>query len=200
MTALATQSDFARQAGVHRSTVTRWKQDGRLVLTDAGLIDVDASLERIRSTEGAAPMNYARREALAEARAAALAPEPPPAPAAAPPEPRSDTLEGLMGGDVLSRLGLKTKYEALRKLQAEADRAQMQRDLERGDLVERKAVRKDLTDAVAVILNAAETLPDRLAPILTGVAEQSTVRAILRDEVEQFLAQVSERLGQVAGQ
>jgi hypothetical protein len=198
MTALATQSDFARQAGVHRSTVTRWKQDGRLVLTDAGLIDVDASLERIRSTEGAAPMNYARREALAEARAAAQAPQP--APAAAPMEPRSDTLEGLMGGDVLSRLGLKTKYEALRKLQAEADRAQMQRDLERGDLVERKAVRKDLTDAVAVILNAAETLPDRLAPILTGVAEQSTVRAILRDEVEQFLSQVSERLGQVGGQ
>jgi hypothetical protein len=193
MAAALSQAEFARRAAVHRSTVTRWKQEGRLVLTDGGLVDADASLERIRATEGAAPMHMARRESLAEARTERQA-QPP---AERGPASRPDPLEGLMGGDVLSKLGLKTKYEALRKLQAEADRAQMQRDLERGDLIERKAVRKDMTDAVAVILNAAETLPDRLAPLLTGVAEQSTVRAILRDEVEQFLAQVSERLGQV---
>lgn len=190
---IETQAQFARRLSVHKSTVTRWRQDGRLVMaSDGRRVDVAGSLLRVKATEGTAPCNQARREQLSDQRR--------------PADPIADdgaTMAVDLGAsDPLSvdRLGIESKRAALRKLQAEADRAQMQRDLERGDLVERKEVKKDLTDAVAVILNAAETLPDRLAPLLTGVAEQSTVRAILRDEVEQFLAQVSERLGQVAGQ
>lgn len=181
-----TQTQFAERMGVHKSTVTRWKQDGRLVLDPSGRVDVEASLHAIQATEGVAPMHVARRESLAESREAARAPA-----AAADQEP--------MVMDTLARIGAKTKFEAMRKLKAEADRAEMDRDRLRGELIERREVQKDLADAVAVILNAAETLPDRLAPVLTGVAEQTTVRAILRDEVEQFLATVAERLGQVVG-
>jgi transcriptional regulator with XRE-family HTH domain len=181
-----TQAEFSRRMRVNRSTVTRWKRDQRLALTEDGRIDVQASLRKLTATEGVLPAHIARREQLAEQRAA---PEPP-----AEDEPKEAEIEGM------EAIGIATKRAALRKLQAEADRAQMERDLQRGNLIERREVAKDLADAVAVILNAAETLPDRLAPVLTGVAEQSTVRAILRDEVEQLLATVSERLVQVVKQ
>src|SRR5574343_51162 len=180
-----TQAEFSRRLGVNRSTVTRWKRDQRLALTEDGRVDVQASLRKLGATEGVMPANVARREQLAEQRGL-------------PAQPPEDLETAEIAG--LEALGVATKRAALRKLQAEADRAQMERDLQRGNLIERAAVQKDLADAVAVILNAAETLPDRLAPVLTGVPEQSTVRAILRDEVEQFLATVAERLGQVAGQ
>ena len=50
MTTVATQADFARRLGVSRSHVTGLKHAGRLVLTDNGLVDVDASIARIDAT------------------------------------------------------------------------------------------------------------------------------------------------------
>ncbi|MCX8003436.1 MAG: hypothetical protein N2688_00520 [Burkholderiaceae bacterium] len=56
---LGTQAEFARAQGWERSYVTKLKQQGRLVITDDGLVDFEASLERIRQTtqalERAAP-------------------------------------------------------------------------------------------------------------------------------------------------
>jgi hypothetical protein len=46
------QSEFARMMGVNRSTVTRWKQQGRLVLDAQGLVLVDPSRMRIFETQG----------------------------------------------------------------------------------------------------------------------------------------------------
>ncbi|MGH8248844.1 MAG: hypothetical protein ACREUU_20745 [Gammaproteobacteria bacterium] len=39
----ATMAEYARHAGVDRSTVTRWRQKGSLVQTPDGLVDVVAS-------------------------------------------------------------------------------------------------------------------------------------------------------------
>ena len=47
-----TQKEFADLLGVHRSTVTRWKQHGRLVLDENGLVVVDASRQLIWETQG----------------------------------------------------------------------------------------------------------------------------------------------------
>jgi hypothetical protein len=87
-------------------------------------------------------------------------------------------------------------------LKAEAEARAKEREdlLAAGALVPRAEVRRDLVEAVGIILNAAETMPDRLAPILVDQSDQGTVGAILRDEVEQFLAIVSERLGALADQ
>lgn len=38
-----TQAAFARRRGVSKKTVTEWKQSGLLTMTEAGLVDVDAS-------------------------------------------------------------------------------------------------------------------------------------------------------------
>jgi hypothetical protein len=47
------QSDFARAQGWQKSYVTALKQEGRLVFTDANLVDFAASLARIKATAGA---------------------------------------------------------------------------------------------------------------------------------------------------
>lgn len=44
------QSEFARLLGCHKTYVTRLKQSARLVLTAEGLVDVEASLELVKST------------------------------------------------------------------------------------------------------------------------------------------------------
>lgn len=48
-----TQTEFARAQGWSKSYITKLKQDGRLVMTDDGLVDFAASLARIQATTGA---------------------------------------------------------------------------------------------------------------------------------------------------
>jgi len=150
------------------------------------------SLERLKATEGVLPAHAANRERLAAERTAPTA-APPPDDSAAPDTEDADD----WGDQDLTELGRQTKVQALRKLQAEADRAQMDRDVQRGRLVARDAVRKDLTDASAIILGAWETFPDRVAPVLVGIEDQARIRAVLRDEIEQVNQRVAEELAAV---
>jgi len=46
------QVQFAKLLGCDKSHVTRLKQNGRLVITAAGLVDIEASKARIAETEG----------------------------------------------------------------------------------------------------------------------------------------------------
>ena len=47
-----TKSAFARRIGIHKSNVTRAAQDGRIVLTADGRVDIAASLARWNETKG----------------------------------------------------------------------------------------------------------------------------------------------------
>ena len=51
-TVAATQVEFAKLLGVHKSHITRLKQSGRLVLLEDGKVDVEASKTQIAETEG----------------------------------------------------------------------------------------------------------------------------------------------------
>ena len=51
--AVCTQAEFAAHMQWRKSYVTKLKQEQRLVLTDDGLVDVAASLARIKATTGA---------------------------------------------------------------------------------------------------------------------------------------------------
>jgi hypothetical protein len=48
-----TQAEFARAQGWQKSYVTKLKNEGRLIFTDDGLVDFEASLARIAQTTGA---------------------------------------------------------------------------------------------------------------------------------------------------
>lgn len=53
MATFGSQADFARAHGWAKSYVTALKKEGRIVFNDAGQVDFDASLERIKATTGA---------------------------------------------------------------------------------------------------------------------------------------------------
>lgn len=51
--AFGNQAEFARAQGWQKSYVTALKNDGRLVFNEAGLVDFERSLQRIKATSGA---------------------------------------------------------------------------------------------------------------------------------------------------
>ncbi|MCC5809882.1 MAG: hypothetical protein JJU06_05865 [Ectothiorhodospiraceae bacterium] len=112
MTAVS-MAEFARILGVHRSTVTRARQSGRLVLDAQGLVLVDESLARYHATSGGRT-DMAERHA--EARGAAL-PEPQ-QPATAKQQPSSAETEQPEGQKRYQRDRLQYENAAIRLEQA----------------------------------------------------------------------------------
>jgi len=49
---IMTKAAFARHLGINKSTITRWGKAGRLVLAENGKVKVEASLAKIKATEG----------------------------------------------------------------------------------------------------------------------------------------------------
>lgn len=82
----------------------------------------------------------------------------------------------------------------LRRERADASMRELALERERGRLIARRDVKADLTDAVAVILSAWDSFPDRLSPLLVGIEDQAQIRAVLRDEIEQLQHRVAEAL------
>jgi len=194
---IETQARFAARLGVARSAVTRWKHEGRLVMTADGRVDVEGSLLSLEATQGVLPHQIANRERLEEARReqgpAQPMPQSPERPPAAQQEP-----QGPISSDTLAKLGAKTKWEAYRKLKADADRSELETALAQGLAVLKADVQRDIMDAAGIILGAWETLPDRLAPVMVGIDDQARIRAILRDEIEQLQQQISDQLNGIA--
>jgi hypothetical protein len=194
---IETQARFAARLGVARSTVTRFKHEQRLVMTADGRVDVEGSLLSLEATQGVLPHQIANRERLEEARREQVPAQPqaqaPERPPAAQQEP-----QGPISSDTLAKLGAKTKFEAYRKLKADADRSELETALAQGLAVLKADVQRDIMDAAGIILGAWETLPDRLAPVMVGIDDQARIRAILRDEIEQLQQQISDQLNGIA--
>lgn len=185
-----TQTQFAARLGVNKSRVTRLKQAGRLVMSDGGMVEVEPSLARLEATRG-------DRFDLSDRYAAAR----PDTPASALPAPDTAIPEPVAVPAVLDldEIGRRTRHAQMLEREAVA-RIRDREDREHARLVMRRsAVTKAAADAVGILLNAAETLPDRVAPLLLNVNDSARVRAILRDEMEQLLQIASDRLNAIAG-
>lgn len=197
MTVLS-QKDFAEAIGRDKSYITRLKQAGHLVMTEDGRVDVEHSLQRLQASTGNTAAGRAHQERWDEYRRRNR-----PQPAATGTQPGGTGEAGafdLLTGDLSTKLSLKTKAENLRKLSADADRAQMDRDLMQGTLIERNEVKADMATAVGVIHNAIIGVEDRLTPLL-GIKDEDVprVRALIRDEMEYVLETVSRELSSLAG-
>lgn len=153
-----TQAEFARLLGMNRSSVTRLKQAGRLVLTDDGLIDVDAS--RALMAETADP----NRDDVAARHAATRGEETSPPP----------TAEG-------------EGYQAARAKKERYLAAQAQLDYERsaGKLVERAEVEAAISDLIITFGQALDNMPQTVAPLVIA-KDLDTIRATLRTEIRQL--------------
>lgn len=175
MTNEVTRSEFARLRGFRPSYVTQLANEGRLVLTDDGKrVKVAESVARIEATRDPS------KQATADRHAAARAPDA--VPAAAPVE----LAEELRYQDA------RAKHEHFKAAIAELEYRKAARELlEAGEVV------GALSGILTVLRNRLESLPDVLAPQLAPITEEQQIRAMLADEVEIALGEVSARFAEM---
>lgn len=170
-----TQAEFARLQGWAKSYVTALKKEGRLVMND-GLVDVAASRARILET--ADP----EKAAVAERHAAA----------------RAGTADPLAGEDdddeQVATKRVDYQEAKARKEIANARLAEMEVERESGKLVEAAMISAALADAGATLRSTLSNLPAIVAPMLATLSDETQIRLVLDEHIEQALSDLSQRL------
>jgi hypothetical protein len=165
-----TQAEFARIAGVNRSTVHRWIAAGRIEADTQGLIDPEAAARMREATESPLPHHQARKAQFDEARAG----------------------DG-MGQATNAQQSATTSTELISKEDAnhrakiaimkEREWAAVQREIDArkaaGELVDVSKVRDAWRSAYVLLRASMEALPPRAAPALA--VRRGEVAAIERD-------------------
>jgi hypothetical protein len=186
------RADFARRMGWNRSSVTRAVQDGRVVLSN-GLVEVEASLQKIEALASPYAHHRAHSQQLEEARhtktptagavAAAMR-------ALAPIEATAEMVKTESRED----LSYRHKHAEVLKREEDARKAKIEREALEGSLVERDAVRFTLRDHAANVKNLHDIAPDRLAPLvapfLAPSASMDEVHAVFVEFFERMQADV----------
>lgn len=154
---LVTQAEFAKLIDKNKSYVTRLKQAGRLVLTEDGLVDLEASHARLAETAdpGRAPQGGAGQPPV----------------------------------KVTSYNDARTRNEL-----AKAQTAELELAVKQGKLVDADEARLFAADLAASFRAALEILPDRLAPELVALKDTEAVRAVLVEEFERVLTDLSDKI------
>jgi len=167
----ATQSEFAKRMGYAKSTVTKMKQEGRLVMTEAGLVDIEASVARIDALASPSAHHRAHALQLGEARDAKQNGTPEKAPA-----------EGI------EALNLRLKKAEADKREHEADIARMDREFKAGNLLAKDDVDFALADFGATLRGLMENMADRLAPTVAPLQSLEETHAALSEAAQDVLS------------
>ena len=172
------QADFAKLKGWNRSTVTRLKHAGRLVMVD-GRVDVEATEARLADTSGGRDDVAARHASGREVEAAGQG-------AAVPPR--------VPGGE--SRADAQARKEA-----AAADLLEIELAEKRGNLIPKEDVDAALKALGASVRARLDVLADQLAPVVAPVVEMDEVHALLAEQFRAVLAGIADDLArmEVAG-
>jgi phage terminase Nu1 subunit (DNA packaging protein) len=186
-----TQAEFARMAGVNRSTVHRWIASGRIEADAQGLIDPEAAARMREATESPLPHHQARKAQFDEARSgdglgqatsaqqSATSGQPP----AADPMPAAE------------KIGTALKLETYKLQKAKAETANLELDKLAGSLVERADVDFVLSDFGNTLRGLMEGRADRLAPAIA--AHRGDVGAIhkaIEDDSHDLLLAMSDTM------
>lgn len=178
-----TQAAFARRLGVNRSTVHRHVAAARVVVTPDGLIDVEASLQRLASTTGTRP-DIAARHAAARPSGAIPVPSQLAQPDTAA-QPGHDEAEG-MDADPddanTPQEARKARYKAI-AMQAENNLILLERDIRRGRRHPLQAVRHEATGLGATLRAELERLVDQTAPRIAVAPGREAIRALVQAEI-----------------
>ncbi len=150
-------AEFARIANVNRSTVTRWGQSGRISIGPDGKIDLQSALRERDATESVEPRHQARKAQFDEDKARQREPE------AFGGEPAN-----LAGLGVTEKLGLLHKQASLRRLQAQAELANLELDQAAKLVYDKNDVDYLLADIGRTVADAFQSLADRYAPVLAA--------------------------------
>jgi hypothetical protein len=191
---LMKQADFAAAQGWHRSTVTRLKQAGRLVM-DGALVDPVASLVRIRDTGG---MRFDVAERHAEQRAQLDAAKNGAGAAAGAGEGASTGAGPIAAPAPDGALGERRADAQARKESALADMAEMEVKQKRGELIPKADVDLALRSFAASVRARLDVLPDQLAPLVSPVTDLDEIHALLAEHCRSILSAVADDMGRAA--
>ena len=196
-----TLSDFAKRIGVHKSTITRAAQAGRLALSPEGRVMVAASLARWHATRGGRDDVAARH---AQARGHAV---PHPYPYLTPeiaPAGRADPAAGLLHAAATAataaaahsddddatagpvRLGYQVARETWRNALM-----RLEMDLATGAQIDRQAAIQEAASLGGLLRAAVDRLIDQTAPRLAAAADNPAERRRL---LQAQLAQVRRQM------
>lgn len=178
-----TQAQFARHLDVDRAYITRLKQAGRLVLTSAGQVDVEASEARIAATADPAKAPVAERHAARRAgQAAAVDGQ------------KAAKTEVEMSPEAVAEKTAMT-YQQARAVKERYNALQAKADYEKftGKLVEYDLARSAGAELGILFRTALERWPDTVAPMLVNLNDRE-IRIILIDQVEHILVEIVERM------
>lgn len=175
MTELQRQAAFARAQGWNKSTVTRLKQAGRLVMV-GDRVDVAASLARIEETGG---MRFDVAERHATARAQKTAVEPLSAPGEG--KDKGGAPIGAPGAESGGLVGERRADAQARKESALADIAEMDVRQRRGELIEKKEALLAGRNLATETRSLLTVLPDQLAPLTTPSTDFDENHALIAE-------------------
>lgn len=177
-----TQAEFARMANVNRSTVNRWIQAGRIEVGPDGKIDAEAALRSRDATESSEPRHQARKAQFDEQKVAHAATGATGAPAG--------SLDGLGVGE---KIGLLLKQANLKKLNAQAEQANLDLDLAAKAVYDANDVNFVLTDLGRTVADAFQSLADRYAPVVAACkGDTNAIHKALEDIGATELAAINE--------
>jgi hypothetical protein len=180
---IMSKSEFARHINVRPGYVTQLVAAGRLVL-DGKKVVVEDSIQRIAETRDPARAAVAERHR----REREAKQNPPPAP---PETSKGDEITGLAGSAYQQAKAFRAKYDALT--------AKMEYEREMKSLLVADEVRQAVMDGDIIIRARLESLPDQLAPQLAAESDEQRIRAILIEQIEYLLNDLSSSFEKLAG-
>lgn len=175
---IVTQAEFARMRSVSRKTVTIWKQQGKIVLTADGRVDVEASDDllsgRPDSYRGGVTKSSQRMAEAAPAvdELADQTPKPPVLDASI------EEIAKQANWTLAEAQRIKENYLALLRKQ--------EFDVEQGKLVEIETIAQQVEREYAVVRERLLTIPGKVAAALVG-CDRATIESRLLDEVIEAL-------------
>ena len=196
MSQLVTQAEFARLAGVNRSTVTRWLQNGRIKAEPNGLIDPEAAAAMRDATESPMPHHQARKAQFDEARQYQGTP---------PPEKTQQGATPAATADQISKedAAHRAKVAMMREREWTAVQREIDARKAAGELVDVAKVRDAWRSAFILLRATIEALPPRAAPALASrrgdvTAMEHDLAGMLSDALNEAAAAFNRKLDGVA--
>jgi hypothetical protein len=194
-----TMAAFARLIGHDRSHVTRLRQAERIVCTGSGratLVDVAASIALIKQTSGLRD-DVAARHASARPAPMGQGGESPRTQPAAPgsanvaasPDTPPEAPLGIMEQARRDKLLAES-----RRVQASADREEMERDKLAGDLIAREDVDAAMKFVGATVRSEMEILPDQLAPLVVPITSIEEAHTLIAEAGSNILVRLGEAI------
>lgn len=166
---LMSQTEFANHIGKTPGYITQLKDAGRLVM-QGRMVDSEASKQRIDETQDPGKVGVAERHQTEREQKQAA--------------PQMDDMTGNAGSAYQQARAMKEKYAAMQ--------AKIAYEKEVGLLLVASEVNMAVADGDAIIRNRLESLPDMLAPQLAAESDEQKIRALLMDQIEYLLGELSQ--------